>query len=130
MGDNNNNINVDRIHDGESYEMILKPRLVKTKMFLCFGERVESGDGKILQTQLGRKELDVEEWVTVGLAIHQYVDEIDKRYHWRISHMESGRAILRHMRNREQAIEYLMRVREIQKNWTFGKIQQVIRDKV
>ena len=35
--------------------------------------------------------------------------------------MQSGRSILKHMRSREQAIEYLMRVREIQKDWRFDE---------
>ena len=69
----------------EEYDMKLVPRLVKAKMLLCFGERVEVEGGKYLQAEMGRKELDVEEWVNVGLAIHQYFDEHGRRYNWRIS---------------------------------------------
>lgn len=103
--------------------MKLQPRLVKSKMLLCFGERVEVEGGKCLQAELGRKELNVEEWVNVGLAIHQYFDEVGRKYNWRISHMQSGRSILKHMRNKEKAMEYLMRVREIRKDWTLTEQQ-------
>lgn len=103
--------------------MKLLPRLVKTKMYLSFGERVELEGHKHIQIQMGRKELHVEEWVGVGLVIHEYVDEIGRRHNWRISHMESGRSILKHMRGREEAIEYLMKLRGVLKDWTMTEQQ-------
>jgi hypothetical protein len=99
--------------------MKLIPRLMKSKMFLCFGERVEVERGKFLQSELGRKPLDVEEWDRTGLCIHEYYDEYGMRNAWRISHIQSGRSILKHMRSREQAIEYLAKVRTVHKDWTF-----------
>ena len=80
--------------------MKLLPRLVKSEMWMvCIGE----------MGSISHKKVDVELWGSVGLCIHEYNDTIDK---WRISHMQSGRSILRYIKNREQAIEYLMKVKE------------------
>jgi hypothetical protein len=75
---------------------------------LTFGERVSNGK-KELQVEMGKKEVLVEVWESRGLSIHCYKDTIDGGG-WRISHMQSGRSILRHMWTREQAIKYLMRI--------------------
>lgn len=93
--------------------MKLLPRLIDAKMLLALG-RVESGkssdknnQGSMLVPD-GRKEVDVELWDGVGLAIHEYGDEL--RDKWRISHVDSGQSILRHIKSRQEAVYYMMKV--------------------
>lgn len=96
--------------------MKLLPRLVEANMFIAFGERDEYTG----QHQLGRREIRVELWQNTGLAIHTYNDEISIGK-WRVTHMESGRSILRHMKSREQAIQYLLRLRQIAVDWRISE---------
>jgi hypothetical protein len=78
-------------------EMKLLPRFVKADMFMACCEE-------------SNKLVEVELWDKVGLAIHEYNDSVTDK--WRISHFNSGRSILRHMKNRKEAIYYLMKVRD------------------
>jgi len=82
--------------------MKLQPRLVKAEMWMVCSGEIGS---------ISHKKVDVELWASVGLCIHSYSDELTDK--WRISHMESGRSILRHMNSREQAIEYMLKIN----NW-------------
>jgi len=102
--------------------MKLRPRLVPSIMQLSFGKKEVSGKEK-WQVEHGRRVVNVELWESVGLCVHAYNDTFEMDKKWRVSHMESGRAVLQHMKDREQAIKYMMIVKEwksvegIQVNW-------------
>ncbi len=57
-------------------------------------------------------------WKKVGLAIHRS-EYIGDRGLWIISHFNSGRAVLKYIKTKEQAVEYLRRLCEILEDWTF-----------
>lgn len=84
--------------------MKLKPRLQKGVMLLSFGSS---------KIETGRREVSVDVWKNVGLAIHKDVCG------WVISHVESGKSILKYMKTREIAISYMMKVRGILPSWNF-----------
>lgn len=106
----------------EEYEVKLLPRLTPSRMLLCFGERVEVS-GKQLQVEVGRKEIPVLLWESVGLSTHEYFDEVKSRRNWRISHYNSGRAVLRHLKDKEQAMHYMMELRKTISDWRFTEQQ-------
>lgn len=58
------------------------------------------------------KRIDVELWEQVGLCIHVTNGEA-----WKISHYQSGRGVLKRLKDRSQAIEYLMVLRTVLSDW-------------
>lgn len=89
--------------------MKLLPRLIKTTILLCLGKTVGE-DEEEHTIKNGMKEVEVELWVGVGLCIHEYGDEL--RDKWRITHVNSGLSVLRHIKSRQEAIYYLLKVKE------------------
>ena len=87
--------------------MRLLPRLIKDTILVAFGH-VEKGEGQI---QEGMKEVEAEVWTDTGLAIHIYNDSMGIGK-WRVTHVPSGRSILRHIDNRIDAIYYVMKIKE------------------
>ena len=87
--------------------MKLLPRFIKDTILVAFGHVVK-GEGQI---QEGMKEVEAEVWADTGLAIHEYNDSIGTGK-WRVTHVSSGRSILRHIKNRQEAVYYLMKVKE------------------
>lgn len=57
-------------------------------------------------------------WREVGLAIHQGIFVSDRNL-WTISHFRSGRSIVKYIKTKGLAIEYLQRLYDILKDWTF-----------
>lgn len=85
--------------------MSLLPQLIKKRILIAFGHAVK--DKEPYQIQDGMEEVEVEEWESVGLCIHKRDDEIGMGK-WRITHVGSGRSILRHITDRDETITYLM----------------------
>jgi hypothetical protein len=91
--------------------MKLLPRLLKDTILVAFGHVVKDKQGSAqYQVQDGMKEVDVEMWVGVGLCVHQYNDDLGNMNMWRITHVSSGRSILRHIKSRKEAIYYMMAI--------------------
>ncbi len=90
-------------------ELQIQPRLQKTQIWIVIGHVVKNEP----QTQQGMKKVTVQLWEGVGLCVHEYNDDTVGEYTWRITHAESGRAILRHIANKQEALQYMMRLR----NW-------------
>ena len=102
--------------------MKLLPRVVKKSLLLSFGFEVERSKDIKQQVEAGRKEVQAEVWEKVGLCIHAY-DDGHELHRWRVTHVESGRAVLRGLKSREQAIDYLMKARKTLLDWTFTQDQ-------
>lgn len=83
--------------------MNVLPRLIKKRVLIAFGHVVKEGN----QVQDGMEEVEVEVWESRGLCIHRRRDVIEMG-EWRITHVNSGRTILRYLNNRKEAIVYLM----------------------
>lgn len=63
----------------------------------------------------------VELWERVGLCIHRY-KENEYQFTWRISHFSSGRYVLKNMKTRSEAIQYMIRLnREVLLDWTISR---------
>ena len=63
--------------------------------------------------------IPVELWKEVGLCFHTYINHTTEEYEngYRISHYQSGRMILKRLKNRKQAIEYMMKLRVVRSDW-------------
>lgn len=63
--------------------------------------------------------ISVELWKEVGLCIHTYINHTTEEYEngYRISHYQSGRMILKRLKNRKHAIEYMMKSRVVRSDW-------------
>lgn len=110
--------------------MKLLPRLVKKTILISLGFTEKNDENIDQQIVAGRKQIDAEVWEEVGLCVHA-CDDGHERHKWRISHVESGRAILRGMRSREHAIEYLMKLHTIWREWFYPieKMQRILQIK-
>lgn len=86
--------------------MSIQPRLKKTFMDVAMCD---------VRGVLSHKRVDAELWERVGLAIHRS-EEMEVR-EWKISHYESGRVVLKQMKSRKQAIEYLVVLRTVLSDW-------------
>lgn len=56
---------------------------------------------------------DVSLWVSANLALHRWDDKT-----WRISEFESGRYILRDIIKRDDAIQYMIKLRQLVRKWS------------
>lgn len=75
------------------------------------------GDGGI-----SKRKLKVEGDAKIGLAVHQSTrlgTNLLMKDMWVITHIRSGRSILRGMRSKESAIAYMKKVLEVCEDWTF-----------
>ena len=63
--------------------------------------------------------IPVELWKNVGLCLHTYINHMTEEYEngYRISHYQSGRVVLKRLKDREQAIEYIMKLRVVRSDW-------------
>ena len=63
--------------------------------------------------------IPVELWKEVGLCLHTYINYTTEEYENgnRISHYQSGRAILKRLVDKKQAIEYMMKLRVVRSDW-------------
>jgi hypothetical protein len=98
---------------------MLKPKLINVKMMMCNGDR----SNRVMEY----RETPVELWKSVGLCVHYLSNE------WRISHFFSGRVILGMLENRDQAIDYMMKLHEIHNDWTLTDSQlrgEKLKDKI
>lgn len=86
--------------------MILQPLLEKSTVLVSVGEKVKQKEG-VLQVETGRKQVNAEVWR--GLAIHEYFDlDTVRKRPWRVTHIESGKAVLRGLQSREKCVQYVM----------------------
>lgn len=72
-------------------------------------------------------------WKDVGLAIHK------ESITWTVSHFNSGRSVLKHLKSKEKAIEGMLKLANTLIDWTFtlkeweqysNEEKQVIKEKV
>ena len=63
--------------------------------------------------------IPVELWKEVGLCIHMYINHTTEEYEngYRIFHYQSGRVVLKRLKNRKQAIGYMMSLRVVRSDW-------------
>ena len=94
--------------------MNVQPRLILTDMDMrqC-----------TLSDTVSHKRVQVELWKEVGIALHWYEYEDERGY--RISHYQSGRSILKRLKDRDQTIVYMMELHAVLSDWK-GTYDQMI----
>lgn len=60
--------------------------------------------------------VDVELWESTNLALHTWINKKQKT--WRISEFDSGKCILKNIPNRQEALSYMMELRDILHRWS------------
>ena len=91
--------------------MNLKP------MIITIIRGTDKGDGST-----EKQKIKAEGDARIGLAIHQSTKLGTKllvKNLWVITHIKSGRSVLRGMRSKESAISYLAKILEVCSDWTF-----------
>ena len=90
--------------------MNLQPRIVSVNMDMkrCNASGI-----------ISHVRIPVELWKEVGLCIHTYVNHTTEEYEhgYRISHYQSGRVVLKRLKDRGQAIKYMMSLRIVRSDW-------------
>lgn len=98
--------------------MNLQPRLILTDMDMrhC-----------TLSGIVSHKRVQVELWKEVGIALHwyEYCGVIGDERGYRISHYQSGRSILKRLKDRNQAIVYMMELHAVLSDWRWTYDQMV-----
>lgn len=82
--------------------MELKPRLEKTIFYYT------AGNGH-------RYQYPIEEWKEVGLGVVSFT--VNNTVEWRVTHVDSGMFVLARIKTRDEAIQYMMDLRTILRDW-------------